>query len=236
MINKKYIDLHVHSKASDGELSVLELVHRAQVSGLAAIAITDHDTIKGIREYMDSNKKSEGMEVIPGVEVSTIYKNDIIHILVYTYKLDGQLATIIENLKKRNLRHYIDYKKGLRKEIQCEYIDVFNLLQVVKEDGGVSILAHPKRVCTNYKELIEIILDLASHGLDGIESFHRDNSFIEQIGFNLLARKYNLLSTGGSDFHGNSNRIEQIYLERNVSYKYLDKLKKRMGIMKNDVK
>jgi hypothetical protein len=63
------IDLHAHTTVSDGTLTPTELVKLAKESGLDAIAVTDHDTFKGIPEAMEAGKKY-GIEVIPGAELS----------------------------------------------------------------------------------------------------------------------------------------------------------------------
>jgi 3',5'-nucleoside bisphosphate phosphatase len=62
------IDLHTHTTASDGSLSLEALVKAAKKAGLKAIAITDHDNIRSARMAA----KTEGIEVIPGVEL-TVY-------------------------------------------------------------------------------------------------------------------------------------------------------------------
>ncbi len=76
----KYIDLHVHSNASDGTFTPTELVEYACEKGLSAIALTDHDTVSGIDEAI---KACEGKDIklIPGVELSTEYKGKDIHML-----------------------------------------------------------------------------------------------------------------------------------------------------------
>ena len=76
----KLIDLHVHSTASDGSLTPTEVVNRAAGLGLTAMALTDHDTVSGIDEALKAAKDLD-MEVIPGIEVSCIYKEKEIHIL-----------------------------------------------------------------------------------------------------------------------------------------------------------
>lgn len=80
-----YIDLHVHSNASDGTLTPTEVVNRAIANGLTAIALTDHDTIDGVAEAMQAAKNAltEGnsLMVIPGTELSVGYKGRDIHIL-----------------------------------------------------------------------------------------------------------------------------------------------------------
>ncbi len=62
------IDLHMHTTASDGMLSQKALVDLACKAGLNAIAITDHDTTKGIRPALEYAKE-KGLEVVPGIEI-----------------------------------------------------------------------------------------------------------------------------------------------------------------------
>ena len=75
-----YVDLHVHSNASDGTCTPAEVVGLAAQADLRAIALTDHDTTAGIPEALLAGAAC-GMEVIPGIEVSSSYKGHEIHIL-----------------------------------------------------------------------------------------------------------------------------------------------------------
>jgi predicted metal-dependent phosphoesterase TrpH len=74
------IDLHVHSNASDGTYAPAEVVRRAKEGGLAAIALTDHDTIDGLAEAVAAGERY-GVEVIPGVEVSARFPGGSMHVL-----------------------------------------------------------------------------------------------------------------------------------------------------------
>ncbi len=76
----KPIDLHVHSTASDGTLTPAELTGLAVSSGLAAMALTDHDTTAGIVELL-SAAAGTGLEVIPGIELSTQYGPEEVHVV-----------------------------------------------------------------------------------------------------------------------------------------------------------
>lgn len=76
------VDLHVHTTASDGQLSPTETVQRARQIGLAVIAITDHDTTEGIAGALEA-ARGTGLEVIPGVEISTDISRSEVHILGY---------------------------------------------------------------------------------------------------------------------------------------------------------
>ena len=81
----KYVDLHVHSTASDGTLTPSEVVERAASLSLAAIALTDHDTTNGVAEAKrragELAKQGTKIEVYSGVEISAAYKKRDIHIL-----------------------------------------------------------------------------------------------------------------------------------------------------------
>lgn len=99
------IDLHLHTAASDGTLSPTELVKLAKDSGLRAIAITDHDTAGGYKEAAAAGEKY-GIEVIPGIEISTKYGGSV-HILGYGIdaecpQLAHALNWVVEDRDRRN--------------------------------------------------------------------------------------------------------------------------------------
>lgn len=75
-----YVDLHVHSNASDGTLSPEEVVARAVEKQLKAIALTDHDTIDGLSRARKAAAE-HNLELIPGIELSCFYGDTEIHIL-----------------------------------------------------------------------------------------------------------------------------------------------------------
>ena len=77
----KRIDLHIHTTASDGTDTPEEVVREAANIGLAAIAITDHDTAAGYARAEQEGKRC-GIEVVPGIEISTKFRAAV-HILGY---------------------------------------------------------------------------------------------------------------------------------------------------------
>lgn len=74
------IDLHAHSTASDGTLSPTDLVRRAYAQGVRMLALTDHDTTAGLEEAARVAKEV-GVELVPGIELSTQWSKRNLHIV-----------------------------------------------------------------------------------------------------------------------------------------------------------
>jgi predicted metal-dependent phosphoesterase TrpH len=106
--NMKLIDLHVHSAASDGSFPPAEVVRLAKAGGLAAMALTDHDTVDGLPEAVAAGE-TLGLEVIPGVEISAQFPGGTMHILglfvdYHNGLLDQRLAVLKQARVDRNPR------------------------------------------------------------------------------------------------------------------------------------
>ncbi len=78
--NSMFCDLHTHSNRSDGTLTPTELVAAAKEAGLSAIALTDHNTVAGLEEFIKACEDA-CIEAVPGVEISTEYEGVELHIL-----------------------------------------------------------------------------------------------------------------------------------------------------------
>ena len=76
----RYIDLHTHSTCSDGTCTPSELAAYAAEKGLAAFALTDHDTTDGLEEAARAAAEHD-IEFVPGIEFSTDYNGHDIHIV-----------------------------------------------------------------------------------------------------------------------------------------------------------
>ncbi len=93
-------DLHTHTTASDGTLSPRQLVQEAKEVGLAVLAVTDHDTTDGIPEAADEAGRC-GIELIPGVELSTDVPGAEVHILGYFVDWrDREFAGLLRRLRE----------------------------------------------------------------------------------------------------------------------------------------
>lgn len=97
-------DLHLHTTASDGLLTPARMVREARLAGMNIIAITDHDTVSGVREALDAGVR-EGVRVLPGLELSVGGEEEI-HLLAYGVRPEhpGLLALLEGLLVRRQAR------------------------------------------------------------------------------------------------------------------------------------
>lgn len=117
------IDLHTHTNYSDGAYSPTELIDKARERGLEIISITDHDSVNGIKEATEYAKQF-GMEVVPGLEISTDVEDKEVHLLAYFIDIENEelqkylsffrdervhrAARIVDKLRKLGFNFTID--------------------------------------------------------------------------------------------------------------------------------
>ena len=92
----KYADLHIHSNYSDGIKSPEEIIDSAIKDNIKYISITDHDSIAA--QYITKNNY-EGINIIPGIELSSEYREMELHILGYFMDIDNkELQEVVNEL------------------------------------------------------------------------------------------------------------------------------------------
>ncbi len=298
---KGSIDLHSHSTASDGRLSPQELVDRALSQGLRALALTDHDTVGGIKPFMEA-AASGGLEAVPGVEVSASYAKGTMHILGLLVDIENEpFKAFLKKLADgRNIRNpkiikkmnelgmditmeevekeaglesggggggAIDksigrphmasvlirkgyakdkqevFDKYLAKGMPC-YVSRFvaspeESIAQIHEAGGLAILAHPPYLkADNDQDMENIVGGLKEQGLDGIEVFYSTHTREQTALCARLAEKFDLVPSGGSDFHGEPPINDStgavtlgtgINENLNIPYSVLERIKSRAG-------
>lgn len=102
------IDLHAHTNRSDGTLEPWALVAAAKSCGLRALAVTDHDTTAALSSAREAGR-SLGVEVLPGIEITTRFPGRAMHVLAYGFDehhrgLLAMLEEIVGHRDGRNLR------------------------------------------------------------------------------------------------------------------------------------
>lgn len=115
------IDLHLHSTSSDGLDSPTELVDKANELGLKAIAITDHDTIDGVEEFLAAGEKKK-IITLPGIELSIKHEpeREIKDVHIVGLNIDHRSSPLRETLKKQ-LKGRLDQKKAICKRLREEF-------------------------------------------------------------------------------------------------------------------
>lgn len=114
----KAIDLHTHSTCSDGTYSVEELMDYAYAKNLSAIALTDHDTVKGLEradKYVKENYPD--MEFVPGIEFSTVNEGKDVHIVgLYVDYTDKEFLDTIDSMMNSRIQRNVKMCDKLRNE------------------------------------------------------------------------------------------------------------------------
>ena len=135
------VDFHVHSTCSDGLLTPENVVKRAYEKSVKYLALTDHDTVSGL-DIAKAKAKSLGINFIPGIELSTNYNKESIHILGFfkdeSYK-DKKLINYLDELKERRNIRAIKMIEKLKEEFNI-IIDKDRIFK--KANGGVIARPH----------------------------------------------------------------------------------------------
>ncbi|SHK34497.1 hypothetical protein SAMN02745163_03641 [Clostridium cavendishii DSM 21758] len=160
----KYSDLHIHSCYSDGVLTPEKIIKVALEKNLKTIAITDHDTLSS--QYV-TKLNLENLDIISGIEISSKYKENEIHILGYYI-----------NIEESNIKRAIDILKTSRenrfKEVICRlnnkgiYLSMDDFSEFKDSTIGRAHIANvlvKKGYSNNYKEAFNLYL------LEGKDTF-----------------------------------------------------------------
>ncbi len=121
----KFADLHLHTVFSDGTFTPEELIKKAVKAGLSAVSIVDHDTIEGITPAVAAAREF-GIEVVPGIELSSEYNGVEVHILGYCFDpANGDLRSKLALLRQNRIaRVYemVDKLKCLGIKLKAESV------------------------------------------------------------------------------------------------------------------
>ena len=242
------LELHAHTTCSDGRLTPAELVNFAAERGVKALAITDHDTMTGWPEAMAA-AQSVDVEIVPGLELSTVYNGRSMHILGFypdEEKLRSPLQERVAGRKRRaakmaeklaelgypiELPDFPDsmapgrphiagalkkaghvtsnneaFARFLRDDgpayVPYEKFTAQEGIALLLSCGAVPVWAHPYIFRGGTVEAV--LPELVDAGLMGLEVYHPTHSVSQTRRLEEYAQEYDLLMTGGSDYHGPS--------------------------------
>lgn len=133
---KQYCDLHTHSCCSDGTCTPAEIIDLAVKQGLSAVALTDHNTIDGLPAFL---KAAVGKDIlaVPGVEISTGYKEKELHI-VGLFVQPADYAALTDFLNAANIRKEESNRKLIRTLSQAGFLLDYDSILRRHPDGTVN--------------------------------------------------------------------------------------------------
>ena len=257
---EKLIDMHIHTTYSDGEKTPEEIIDMAIDKNIKTIAITDHDTLNGIKRVRNL-KITKNIEIINGIELSVLTKKGRFHILGYDIDLDNKELNDKMSILKDNSTNSVisilarikeDYgirfthedikelllanhnigrpdvaklcmkygfatsvKEAFEKYLEPAYahtrktgkgLSYNECIELIKNSNGIPVLAHPNQLEMEESEFIPLLEELIKLGLRGIEVYHSTLSDEQSKYYQEIAKEYNLLISGGSDYHGPVNK------------------------------
>jgi hypothetical protein len=119
------IDLHTHTSHSDGAYAPYQLLGKAKAAGIRTISITDHDSISGLIEA-EAVAKEIGIDLIPGIEITSSYRRYQLHILGFFFNyLDKLFLSRLEGLRKARVdraRRIIVKLNGMKIPLKIESV------------------------------------------------------------------------------------------------------------------
>ena len=133
----KFIDLHTHTHYSDASISPHDLIKLAKKAGLSAIGVTDHDTLMGIPEAIEYGKRY-GVEIVPGVELSTEENGRDIHILGYLFDVNN--AELCEKLE---LFRKVREERAIKIAHKLKQFGIYLDPDRIKEIAGKGAIGRP---------------------------------------------------------------------------------------------
>jgi hypothetical protein len=258
-------DLHTHSTYSDGERTPRELAREATAAGLSGLALTDHDTVAGVRGFLAACRGTAGssggggLTGIGGVEISARpVSRGTLHMLGYFVgERSAALAALLERTRRGREERNLEIIERLRRlgmplareELSARaeggvvgrlhfaralvargharsvravferylargraaYVERYRpepeeAIAALRADGAPAVLAHPKSLQMGRAALRVLLRRLREAGLAGVEAYHARHSPAEAERYRGLAEELGLVVTGGSDYHGPSNK------------------------------
>lgn len=247
------IDLHAHSSVSDGTQTPAELVAAGVEAGLGVLALTDHDSTAGWDEAFAA-ARGTGLEIMPGLELSTQLDYASVHILGYLVDpSNAALVATMDETRSERLTRAESMVRRIAVDYALDWEDVLaqttpgatigrphiadalvarghvpdrstafatilhwqggyyrphpaplpvDGVRLIAEAGGVPVIAHPASRGPERLWSEERLRALVDAGLFGIELYHRDNLPAGRERWADIAKRFGLVVTGSSDYHG----------------------------------
>ncbi|HQK22151.1 MAG TPA: DUF294 nucleotidyltransferase-like domain-containing protein [Candidatus Latescibacteria bacterium] len=190
------VDLHLHSRFSDGLLSPTELAARLSEADVRYASLTDHETIEGLGEFRAAASRL-GIVAIPGVELTTLHNGAEVHLLGYGFNVESkELNEVLARARVTNNPDSSQFSPSQR-------LTTSAAIDLIHHAGGSAFVAHPLQTESDPVRLRSLLDELRGSGLDGVEAYYGPFPPDKREEVAEIASGAGLLVCGGSDGHGN---------------------------------
>ena len=212
------VNFHCHSMFSDGEQTPEALAASLASAGVRYAALTDHDSIGGLPRFREALKK-RGVACLSGVELTTQFNGREAHLLGYGFDFENpelsatllsmrqihnlEVHSIAGSLRKAGASHPNDNGAAVSAAPQGR-LEIGEAIALIHRAGGRAFLAHPLVLEPDLEKLDELVGELKSKGLDGLEAIYAPFTESQRDSLIDLANKHGLPVSAGTDVHGNN--------------------------------
>lgn len=186
-------NFHMHTRYSDGQMTPENLLTQAIEIGLEDMAITDHHSVEGYlhgRQWLA--KQDTNLRLWIGTEITSYIDNVDIHILAFDF--DHEAISLAP------------YLRG--KEADRDFTPAPMVIKAIHQAGGLAVLAHPSRYKLPAPEVVAAVVDWEIDGIEVYYAYRNTNPWLPTPGETEankeMADRYGLLTTCGTDTHGNN--------------------------------
>ncbi len=223
------------------EISAYDYKREGKVHILGYYIEPGHPSLEKMCTFLLESRKKSSLEMIQRVQDTGyqitweqvkkyapqgtgVFKQHIMHALMDQGHCDRIFGSLYSTLFSTGED---GREKGLA-YVPMEYVDAVEAIQAIRAAGGVPVVAHPGQY-----DNFEAIEEWAEAGLEGLELFHPSHNIRDAWKIRSLAKEYNLVMTGGSDFHGlYGNPRSYPGCRRELGYRTIEELKARAGSLK----
>ncbi|MGI5819157.1 MAG: DUF294 nucleotidyltransferase-like domain-containing protein [Armatimonadota bacterium] len=206
------VDFHCHTSFSDGSLTPRELAERLAADDVRFAALTDHDTLSGLRTFHRAAAR-RGIGYVAGVEITTQYEGREAHLLAYGFDPEHLgLREALQAIRRGRPPSAQSVTGAMRfraengdnndtRPVRGGRMEIADAIALVHEAGGKAFLAHPLSLEPDPEKLGEVLTALREMGLDGIEAIYGPYTPVQRKRLCGQADERGLLVSAGGDVH-----------------------------------
>ena len=194
----------------------LEAYYDVKNSNYLHMLCYNANNLEKLNDFLEEERALRIKAILEGIEL--LKKEDINVTLEDVQKMSEGRHLLINHLcilleKKKYVKSKFDAYQMFLNDNSNYHLNypkytVEDIMEVIKDVGGVAVLAHPKRIRMDIIEKENYIKYLKSRGLQGIEAFYSFDTEEERDFSNEMAEKYSLIKTIGSDWHCEEDNID----------------------------